>query len=64
MTTTATPGYNHRLDIWFQTDKRGRTVAYRWSYSAFRAIRMNLTDAELFTATGQANLLPGHPMKG
>ncbi len=61
---TATPGYNHRIEIWFQNDKRGRKVAYRWCYGAFQAVRMSLADAELFVATGQADLLPGHPFRG
>lgn len=61
---TTTPGYNNRLQIFFQNDKHGRKVAYRWSYGAGRAVRMSLTDAELFTTTGQADLLPGHPFKG
>ncbi len=61
---TATPGYNHRLQIWFQTDERGRKAAYRWCYGAGRAVRMSLTDAQLFIAQSQADLLPTHPLKG
>lgn len=58
-----TPGYSCRLDIWFQTDKRGRKTAYRWSYAAFRAIRIPLADAEIMAATGTASVLDGHPFR-
>lgn len=61
--TTRTPGFNHRIDIWFSTTKRGQTIAHYWSYGAFRAIRLALVDAELFIAQDQANLLPGHPFR-
>jgi hypothetical protein len=61
-----TPGYNCRLAIFFQYDKNGRKVAYYWSgrLGYGRAIRMSLADAELFIAQEQADLLPGHPLKG
>jgi hypothetical protein len=58
-----TPGYNHRLDIWFQTDKRGRKTAYRWCYGAFRAVRIPLDEAEIMAATGTASVLDGHPFR-
>jgi hypothetical protein len=61
MTTTKTPGYNTRVEIFFATDKRGRKVAYYMSFG--RAIRMSLANAELFVATDAADLLPGHPFK-
>jgi hypothetical protein len=64
ITTTKTPGYNHRIDIWFQINKRGQKVAYYWSYGAGRAIRISLTDAELCIAADQADQIPGHPFKG
>ena len=63
MSAVKTPGYTTRLEIWFQANKRGQKVAYRFSHGACRAIRMNLTEAELLIATGQADLLPGHPFK-
>jgi hypothetical protein len=63
MTTTKTPGYNCRLEIFFSTDKRGRKMAHRWSGSQMRAFRMSVADAELFVATDAADLLPGHPFK-
>lgn len=58
-----TPGFNHRIDIWFSTDRRGRKLAHYWSYAAFRAIRFPLADAELFIAQDQATEIPGHPFK-
>jgi hypothetical protein len=63
MTTTKTPGFNCRLDIFFTTDRRGRKIAYYYSWAAQRAIRMPLADAEIFVATDAADLLPGHPFK-
>ncbi len=59
-----TPGFNCRISIFFQNDRKGRRVAYRWSRAAMRAIRMSLADAELFIAQGQADQIPGHPLKG
>lgn len=64
MATTKTPGYSYRLGIWFQTTKRGQRTAYYWSFPAMRAIRIGVTEAELFVATDKADLLAGHPMKG
>ncbi|HEU4540320.1 MAG TPA: hypothetical protein VFR23_04260 [Jiangellaceae bacterium] len=61
---TTTPGYNRRLGIFFQANKNGQRVAYYWSFGAGRAIRMSLANAELFIATDQADLLPGHPIRG
>lgn len=61
--TTHTPGFNHRLDIWFSTTKRGQKIAHYWSYGAFRACRLPLIDAELFVAQDQATELPGHPFR-
>ena len=63
MTTSPTPGYNCRIDIWFSTTKRGQKIAHYWGYRACRAIRLPLADAELFVAQDQANLLPGHPWR-
>ena len=63
MAAATTPGYNIRLEIWFQNDKNGRRAAYYWSPRAFRAIRIGLADAELFIATDQADLLPDHPFQ-
>lgn len=62
-TTTKTPGFNCRLGIFFDHDKNGRKVAYRWGGRQMRAFRMPLADAELFIATDQADLLDGHPLK-
>lgn len=58
---TKTPGYDIRLTIWFDTDRKGRQVAYRWS--AGRALRMSLADAKAFVAADEADLISGHPMK-
>ena len=60
---TTTPGFNTRIAIFFDHDKHGRKIAYRWSRPAMRAIRMSLTDAELFIAQDQADRIPGHPFK-
>lgn len=62
-TTANTPGFNCRLAVFFDHDKHGRKLAFRWSPMQFRAFRMPLADAELFVATEAADLLPGHPMK-
>lgn len=51
------------VEIFFQSDKRGRKVAYRWSRMQFRAFRMALAEAELLVATGQAIKLDGHPLR-
>ncbi len=63
-TVVKTPGYNCRIGIFFQTDKNGCKVAYYWTWKSYRAIRMNLKEAELFIAQDLAELLPGHPLKG
>ena len=52
-TKTNTPGYAIHLDIALT----GR-VAYRWSPSGHRWIRMGRADAELFLAAGQATEVP------
>lgn len=62
-TAPNTPGFNCRLAIFFDADRNGRKIAYRWSMVGLRAIRMPLADAELFVATEAADLLPGHPLK-
>ena len=58
-----TPGYNRRIAIFFQLDRHGRKVAYRWSGMQMRAFRMSVADAELLLAQDYADLLPGHPMR-
>jgi hypothetical protein len=68
MSTTAstqapTPGYSHRLAIFFATTRRGQRVAYRWSWFQIRAFRVPLADAEIWQATDAADVLPGHPLK-
>lgn len=50
--------------IYYQTDKNGRRVAYRYSWSQLRSFRIGLAEAELLLATGQATLSAGHPLKG
>lgn len=62
-TTAKTPGYDHRLEIWFSTTKRGQKVAHFFSSRAFRAFRLPLADAELFIALGQADQVAGHPFR-
>lgn len=52
-----------QVEIFFQNDKHGRKVAYRWSRMQFRAFRMKLDEAELLVATGQAIKLDGHPLR-
>lgn len=56
-----TPGYNTRLEVFFQTTARGKRRAYYWDARQFRAFPMPLDKAELFVATGQVDVLPGHP---
>jgi hypothetical protein len=63
MATTKTPGYTHRLSIWFQNTKTGKRRAYYFSTLAGRAIPLPLADAELFIATDQADQIQGHPFK-
>lgn len=60
---TNTPGYNHRLDIWFATTRKGTKRAYYWSYAAFRAMPMALATAELLIAQGQADHVASNPWK-
>jgi len=62
-TATKTPGYSYRITIFFQTDRRGRKVAYYFSFLAGRAIRLPLADAELMAATGTADVTCCHPTK-
>lgn len=59
-----TPGYNCRLRIWFETDGKGRKIAYRWGRSSLRAFRMPLAQAELLVATEQADEIECHPIRG
>ena len=58
METTTTP---RTVEIFFQTDRNGRRVAYRWSRMQFRSFRIGLDEAELLIATELAIVLPGHP---
>lgn len=61
---TKTPGYNCRIGIFYDLDKRGRRIAYRWSRLGMRAIRMPLAEADALIAQGGADHLPCHPIKG
>ncbi len=63
MTSTNTPGFNRRLQVFFSHDKHGRKTAFRWSPLQMRALRMKVADAEAFVAQDQADLLDGHPHK-
>lgn len=56
-----TPGYSHRLAIWFTTIKGGRRRAWYWAYG--RAFPVPLADAELFIAQDQADQTCCHPLK-
>ena len=60
MSNAATTGYNHRLTIWFDTNKNNQTVAYYW---AGRAFRMGLTEAQTAIANGTADQISGHPLR-
>ena len=62
--TAKTPGYNCRIGIFFDLDKRGRRIAYRWSRRGLRAIRMPLGEADMLIASGEADHLSYHPIKG
>jgi hypothetical protein len=55
---TPTPGYNVHLEIAFTTDRYGRPIAYRWSPSSHRWMRMSLNDARIFVAEGEATQVP------
>ncbi len=50
--------------VWFDTDRNGRKIAFRWMARSMRACRMNVTDAETAIATGQAHHSNGHPITG
>jgi hypothetical protein len=50
-------------EIWFTTTRTGTRRAYYWSYLAFRALPLPLTEAELLIATGNATQLPSNPWK-
>jgi len=63
MEMNTTPGYSTRLAIFFDHDKHGRKVAYRWSGMQLRAFRMKLAEAETLIAQGLADLIDGHPLK-
>ena len=55
--TTNTPGYNCRIAITFSTNKNGRKLARYTSHrQPFRSFPLPLADAELFIATGAADL--------
>lgn len=58
-----TPGYSTRLSIWFVTTDSGRRTAWYYSWAAQRAIRVSLTDAELWLAGDLADRSCGHPLK-
>lgn len=60
---TKTPGFNCRLSIWFTTDKNHKRVAFQWNNRCRRAVRISVTDADLFIAQGQADQISGHPMR-
>jgi hypothetical protein len=62
-TMRATPGYNVRLSIFFEVDRGGRRLAYRWSGRQLRAFRMGLDEADTLIATEQADRLDGHPLR-
>lgn len=62
-TTTKTPGYSTRLGIWFKTDRRGRPTAWYFSTGAGRAVRLPLTDAQMWIAQDQADQLANHPLE-
>lgn len=62
-TTTPTPGYNCRLQIFFTSNARGQRLAYRWSGRQLRAFRIALDEAEIMRATETADILPGDPMR-
>lgn len=61
--TIKTPGYNTRLGIWFTTTRTGRRVAWYFSFAAMRAIRVSVTDAEIWIAGDLADQTCGHPLR-
>lgn len=62
-TTTKTPGYNRRLEIFFTTTKAGKPRAWYWSAWQFRAFPLPLADAEIMRATETADVICCHPMR-
>ena len=59
-----TPGYNSRIGIFFDLNKNGQRIAYRWSPLQFRAFRMSLDEADSLIAQEQADHLSCHPLRG
>lgn len=62
-TPAPTPGYNHRLTIWFTTARGGRPMAWHYSWGAGRAMRLPLADAEIMRASDTADVVCGNPTK-
>jgi hypothetical protein len=62
-TATKTPGYNTRLGVWFATTRTGRRTAWYFSFGAMRAIRVSITDAEIWIAGDLADQACGHPLR-
>ena len=58
-----TPGYRERISIYFEINKAGKKIAYRWSASQSRAFRMGLAEAELLVAQDLATEITGNPVK-
>jgi len=60
---TKTSGYNTRLGVWFQTTRTGRRTAWYFSWSAMRAFRLPVADAEIWIAGDLADQTCGHPLR-
>lgn len=49
--------------IFFDTERNGRKVAYRWDGRQLRSFRIALDKAEVAIATGTGVDIGGHPLK-
>lgn len=47
--------------IFITTSRKGRRMAFRYSFHQFRSFRMPIAEAEMMIATGQAQLVDHNP---
>lgn len=53
--TVKTPGYNHRLAIFFKVTSKGQKKAYYWMIKYQRSFPLPVKDAEMFIAQDLAD---------
>jgi hypothetical protein len=51
-----------QTEIYFQTDKNGTPLAFRWSRRQFRSFRVSMDKAFMMVATGEAKVITA-PLK-